>query len=178
MVIIWHILHTLIQCNAMRRALHSLSNHDQSAFLSGTTFYLQAGPDSIPYPFASLAESEAQHIQILEQTGFPTIHTFNRVFRKQFGCSPPESRTKQINEYMCAPPARCTFLYKEKGRHFCRPRRNGKGDHCACRITFCDIPVSDWYIPPHRHFCRFGNNRKGQWPHFRRSPCHRYLCRY
>lgn len=36
--------------------------------------------------------------QVVERAGFPTIRTFNRVFRKQFGCSPTEYRAKQTKE--------------------------------------------------------------------------------
>lgn len=36
--------------------------------------------------------------QIVERAGFPTIRTFNRVFRKQFGCSPSEYRARQSIE--------------------------------------------------------------------------------
>lgn len=32
--------------------------------------------------------------QIVERAGFPTIRTFNRVFRKQFGCSPTAYRAR------------------------------------------------------------------------------------
>ena len=32
--------------------------------------------------------------QIVDRAGFPTIRTFNRVFRRQFGCSPTEYRAK------------------------------------------------------------------------------------
>ena len=34
--------------------------------------------------------------RIVDQAGFPTIRTFNRVFRRQFGCSPSEYRAKHI----------------------------------------------------------------------------------
>ena len=33
-----------------------------------------------------------------EQAGFPTIRTFNRVFRKQFGCAPSEYRKKRSSD--------------------------------------------------------------------------------
>lgn len=36
--------------------------------------------------------------QVVERAGFPTIRTFNRVFRKQFGCSPSEYRARQSIE--------------------------------------------------------------------------------
>lgn len=36
--------------------------------------------------------------QIVDQAGFPTIRTFNRVFRKQFGCSPSAYRSQQTKK--------------------------------------------------------------------------------
>lgn len=39
-----------------------------------------------------LQEPKLSITQIVERAGFPTIRTFNRVFRKQFGCSPSEYR--------------------------------------------------------------------------------------
>ncbi len=43
----------------------------------------------------SLLEGTAHNVtQVAEQAGFPTIRTFNRVFRKQFGYPPSEHRKK------------------------------------------------------------------------------------
>lgn len=42
-----------------------------------------------------LQESGLNMTQVAERAGFPTIRTFNRVFRKQFGCSPLEYRKRQ-----------------------------------------------------------------------------------
>lgn len=39
-----------------------------------------------------LRDSTLNMTQVAEHAGFPTIRTFNRVFRKQFGCSPTEYR--------------------------------------------------------------------------------------
>ena len=36
--------------------------------------------------------------KIVDRAGFPTIRTFNRVFRKQFGCSPSEYRTQHMKK--------------------------------------------------------------------------------
>lgn len=41
-----------------------------------------------------LREPGLNMTQIAELAGFPTIRTFNRVFRKQFGCSPTEYRQR------------------------------------------------------------------------------------
>lgn len=40
-----------------------------------------------------LREREMNMTQIAERAGFPTIRTFNRVFCKQFGCTPSEYRS-------------------------------------------------------------------------------------
>jgi AraC-like DNA-binding protein len=43
----------------------------------------------------SLLQSSGLNMtQIANQAGFPTIRTFNRVFRKQYGCSPSEYRNR------------------------------------------------------------------------------------
>lgn len=41
-----------------------------------------------------LQEQGLNMTQIANQAGFPTIRTFNRVFRKQYGCSPSEYRSR------------------------------------------------------------------------------------
>lgn len=47
----------------------------------------------------SLLEGTVLNVtQVAEQAGFPTIRTFNRVFRKQFGCAPSEYRKKRSSE--------------------------------------------------------------------------------
>lgn len=44
----------------------------------------------------SLLENPALNItQVAEAAGFPTIRTFNRIFQKQFGCSPSVYRKRQ-----------------------------------------------------------------------------------
>jgi len=43
---------------------------------------------------ALLREPGLSISEIVDRAGFPTIRTFNRVFRKQFGCSPSEYRTR------------------------------------------------------------------------------------
>lgn len=44
----------------------------------------------------SLLEGTVLNVtQVAEQAGFPTIRTFNRVFRKQFGCSPSDYRKRR-----------------------------------------------------------------------------------
>lgn len=41
-----------------------------------------------------LQKSGLNMTQVAEQAGFPTIRTFNRVFRKQYGCTPLEYRAQ------------------------------------------------------------------------------------
>lgn len=45
-----------------------------------------------------LREPGLNMTQVAERAGFPTIRTFNRVFRRQFGCSPSEYRLRQAKK--------------------------------------------------------------------------------
>jgi len=45
-----------------------------------------------------LQEPGLNMTQVAERTGFPTIRTFNRVFRKQFGCSPSDYRKRFVTK--------------------------------------------------------------------------------
>ena len=45
-----------------------------------------------------LREPQLNMTQVSDRAGFPTIRTFNRVFCKQFGCSPSEYRKRHVKK--------------------------------------------------------------------------------
>ena len=57
----------------------------------------QAGMARLNKAVSLLQKSGLNMTQVAEQAGFPTIRTFNRVFRKQYGCTPLEYRAQFLH---------------------------------------------------------------------------------